>query len=75
MLKSQVCYLPHLEILNLMNNRIKTLPEGIGALKSLRILGLKGNLIEELPRSFGELESLKVQKAQKGRQGQTSGLC
>ena len=58
-----------------MNNRIKTLPEGIGALKSLRILGLKGNLIEELPRSFGELQSLKVQKAQQGRQVQTSGLC
>jgi Leucine-rich repeat (LRR) protein len=59
-LRSQVCNLPQLEILNLMNNRIKSLPGKIGALKSLRILGLKGNLIEDLPESFGELESLKV---------------
>ena len=56
----QVCSLPCLEILNLMNNRLKTLPAGIGGLKKLRILGLKGNLLETLPGSFGELEALKV---------------
>jgi leucine-rich repeat protein SHOC2 len=40
-------------------NRLTTLPENIGNLKSLRSLQLTGNLLTTLPESFGYLEKLR----------------
>lgn len=44
--------------LNLIDGRLKTLPESIGYLKELKALNLVGNDIEFLPSSFLNLKSL-----------------
>lgn len=59
-------YLKHLEILDLSNselkeniNKIHSLPESIGNLRSITHLNLKSNFIEELPESIGLLGNLR----------------
>jgi len=46
-------------VLNLNNNKIKTIPKQISNLKKLRILQLSNNKITSLPKTFNELESLQ----------------
>ena len=48
-----------LEELNLSDNRIKVIPEGIGALKSLRSLNLNNNSIKKIPIGINKLSNLK----------------
>lgn len=49
-----------LEILNLGNNRIKTLPDDIGCFTKLRILFFGQNDFEYIPAHLGELKALKM---------------
>ncbi|KYO43939.1 leucine-rich repeat-containing protein 27 isoform A [Alligator mississippiensis] len=52
--------LPNLVWLDLRDNKIKTLPPGIGCHKQLTTLLLEGNPIKRLPVELGNLTSLKA---------------
>ncbi len=49
-----------LEILNLTNNRLKSLPDEFGCLKKLKIIFLSNNEFEELPEVLSECSSLSM---------------
>uniref|UniRef100_A0A803TVN5 Leucine rich repeats and calponin homology domain containing 4 n=1 Tax=Anolis carolinensis TaxID=28377 RepID=A0A803TVN5_ANOCA len=57
-LPSCVCRLP-LKVLIASNNKLASLPEDIGALRSLRQLDVSSNELQSLPSSVGGLESLR----------------
>lgn len=48
----------HIVELDLTRNNLRSLPEGIGNLKSLIILNLEGNGLKSIPRSIENLKSL-----------------
>ncbi|CAK8673871.1 unnamed protein product [Clavelina lepadiformis] len=48
-----------LQVLDLHDNRLTTLPEDIGLLQNLMILNVENNMLSELPFSFGQLEKLE----------------
>jgi len=48
-LKRVVCVLQHLTILNLHENKIKELPQGVGELVNLTTLDVSHNHLETLP--------------------------
>lgn len=50
----------HLQVLDLSNNLLVTLPRTISVLKQLRELRLSGNALVSLPLSIGQLQSLRV---------------
>ena len=49
-----------LEILDLSNNRLKTIPNEIKLLKKLKIIFASNNDFETLPASLGECENLEM---------------
>ncbi|KKK58254.1 hypothetical protein LCGC14_3046300, partial [marine sediment metagenome] len=51
--------LKSLQVLNLEENQLTTLPELIGNLKSLRELDLNNNMLITLPRSMWQLKNLE----------------
>nr|XP_039249853.1 leucine-rich repeat protein 1-like [Styela clava] len=51
-LDSRMLKLRHLKILNLSNNKIKTLPDSIAEMQSLVELNLENNDLSELPNTF-----------------------
>lgn len=51
-------HMPEINVLNLNNNGIKSIPKEITRLKSLKNLHLTGNEIETLPKEFSYLQSL-----------------
>ncbi|XP_042327791.1 LOW QUALITY PROTEIN: leucine-rich repeat and calponin homology domain-containing protein 4 [Sceloporus undulatus] len=57
-LPSCLCRLP-LKVLIASNNKLVSLPEDIGALRSLRQLDVSSNELQSLPASMGGLESLR----------------
>jgi Leucine-rich repeat (LRR) protein len=52
--------LPVLADLNLSFNKLKSLPDTFGGMKSLVKLNLAGNALVELPPSIGHMPSLQV---------------
>ncbi|MBD3194893.1 MAG: hypothetical protein GF317_07560 [Candidatus Lokiarchaeota archaeon] len=48
-----------LEILNLWDDRIRSLPESFGNLESLKNLSIVSNQLQQLPNSFGKLNNLR----------------
>ncbi len=48
----------NLEYLNLRNDHLKNIPDGLGNLKKLQVLDLSGNDFRVLPQSFSKLENL-----------------
>jgi Leucine-rich repeat (LRR) protein len=51
--------LPHLRVLTLSFDSLKTLPDGLGQLRELQELNLLGNDLTDLPRSLEKLPALK----------------
>ena len=52
--------LPNLNGLDLGENKLKSLPDGIGALTNLQWINLAGNNLTSLPESIGGLPNLKM---------------
>ncbi|XP_035217459.1 E3 ubiquitin-protein ligase LRSAM1-like isoform X4 [Stegodyphus dumicola] len=50
--------LSHLQVLNLMNNKLSSLPEDIGHLTHLQDLNVENNRLKKLPVSFRNLQNL-----------------
>lgn len=50
--------LKKLRLLNMMGNKLTTLPDEVCELTNLYRLGLKGNKLETLPDNFGNLQNL-----------------
>ena len=55
-----VRHLDSLKSLNLRDNTIQELPEGLGALKKLEALNLSSNELRALPSDLGSLEALRL---------------
>jgi Leucine-rich repeat (LRR) protein len=55
---SAIGELKKLRLLNMMGNKLISLPEGVCQLTNLYRLGLKGNQLQALPDSFGNLQNL-----------------
>lgn len=52
-LPDEICRLPSLEVLALVQNQLSSLPQGISAMPQLRSLMVTGNCLTSLPESFG----------------------
>lgn len=54
-----ICRLQNLLVLNVCNNRLTSIPSGIGLLKKLHTLNLGLNQLETLPSSIAALKELR----------------
>lgn len=61
-----ICHLPHLELLSLINCGIKTFPDTF-SWDNLRTLDLENNLIEKIPPAIDQLRNLEVLDLSKNR--------
>lgn len=51
---------PSLQVFDLSNNKLTSLPDSIGAMAELRVLNLSRNKLLKLPSSVGKLEKLET---------------
>jgi len=63
---SSLCRLPHIQVLDLSNNRLRELPD-VSGLRNMHAFKCSSNLLESLPRSVSDLKSLKTMEMAENR--------